>query len=183
MGREKLTLLFRLLSERSSCSSWTFDSRLPARELAGGGILFLSMLAALPAPRPDGVGEMTRWGGSKLEERWCCFGTDFGTAGTGGALLAEEVKLFDLPGDGDLNVRSVIDPPLSRRCRAPRPGTPPLPFVTIEPLPVEDTDPRLTIRFVWRLPTGSGVVVMDRRAAAAAAEDNEPLEGGLPIKA
>lgn len=44
-------------------------------------------------------------------------------------------------------------------------------------LVVEDTDPRRTIRFVCRLPTGSGVVVMDRKAAAAAAEDREPVDG------
>lgn len=90
---------------------------------------------------------------------------------------------FDLPGDGDLNERSVIDPALSRRCMLPRtPGTPLL-VATKLPLPVEDIDPRLTIRFVCRLPTGSGVVVVDRKAAAAAAEDNEPCEGGLLRKA
>lgn len=45
------------------------------------------------------------------------------------------------------------------------------------PLPTEETDPRLIIRFVWRLPTGSGDVVCERNAAAAAAEEREALEG------
>lgn len=39
------------------------------------------------------------------------------------------------------------------------------------------------MRFVWMFPTGSGEVVCDRKAAAAAAEESEPLEGGRPRKA
>lgn len=41
------------------------------------------------------------------------------------------------------------------------------------PLPLDEVDPRLTMRFVCRLPTGSGDVVWERRAAAAAAEERE----------
>lgn len=43
-------------------------------------------------------------------------------------------------------------------------------------LPIEDCEPRLTMRFVWMFPTGSGEVACERRAAAAAADDNEPVD-------
>lgn len=140
-------------------------------------MLYLSILAALPLPRPDGFGERTRCGGSRLEERWCCFDIDCGIAGTGGASPRGEVAPFVRPGEGERKVRSVIEPPLSRRCRPPRAGGPPLMLEPTILLVVEDTDPRRTMRLVCRLPTGSGVVVMERKAAAAAAEDNEPVDG------
>ena len=85
--------------------------------------------------------------------------------------------LLFLPGEGDLKVRSVIEPWLSLRCRPSRPWIE-LPRPTMLPLPMDDCDPRLTMRLVCMLPTGSGVVVADRRAAAAAADDSPPWEGG-----
>jgi len=42
--------------------------------------------------------------------------------------------------------------------------------------PTEDCEPRRTMRFVWMFPMGSGEVVCDRRAAAAAADDNEAAD-------
>lgn len=71
-------------------------------------------------------------------------------------------------GEVPLNVRSVIELELFDRCS---PGLPfcapcaPLPLVT------DDTEPLRNILLVCRLPTGSGVVVCDRKAAAAAADD------------
>jgi hypothetical protein len=47
------------------------------------------------------------------------------------------------------------------------------------PLPIDVTEPRRIMRLVWRLPTGSGVVVAERKAAAAAADDNEAVDGRL----
>lgn len=79
------------------------------------------------------------------------------------------------PGDGDLNVRSVIDPLLLFRSSPPLP-TPPLVLLPITLLLIELCDPRRDMRFVWILPTGSGEVVCDRRAAAAAAEESELCE-------
>ena len=51
------------------------------------------------------------------------------------------------------------------------------------PLPCEDTEPLRTMRFVTVSPTGVGVVVWVRRAAAAAAEDRAPLDSRSRMKA
>ena len=75
-------------------------------------------------------------------------------------------------GEAALKVRSVIEPLLLARFR---PGRPVPPTATL-PLPTEDVDSRRTIRFVCRLPTGSGEVVCERRAAAAAALYREVLD-------
>lgn len=78
------------------------------------------------------------------------------------------------PGEGSRNVRSVIDPELFCRCIPGRAG----------PLPLDVTDSRLcTIRLVCIEPTGSGDVVCERRAAAAAAAESCPLETLLARKA
>ena len=84
-------------------------------------------------------------------------------------------------GDGDLNVRSVIEPPLFVLCKPPRPPLAPPPATL--PLPVELADPRLIMRLVCMLPTGSGVVVCDRNAAAAAAEERAAFDMDFPKKA
>jgi hypothetical protein len=47
------------------------------------------------------------------------------------------------------------------------------------PLPIDVTEPRRIMRLVWRLPIGSGVAFAERRAAAAAAEDSEAVDGRL----
>lgn len=120
---------------------------------------------------------MTRiGGGSTLEDLlWP------GKEGTGGASYAAGTapRGESRPGEGDLKVRSVMDPELFCRTSAPRlagrPGT--------ALLPTELTDPLLTIRFVCRLPTGSGVVTWDLNAAAAAAEESDGLDGALLRKA
>lgn len=118
LGREKFTEAFPWLS---ACSA-TFDNLLFCRDVAGGGILALSTLEPLP-PLPRGVGDMTRCGGSKLLDLLCPVGICVGSAGTGGASgagLTTPLTLPFPPGDGDLNVRSVIDPPLPLRCRLPQ---------------------------------------------------------------
>lgn len=53
----------------------------------------------------------------------------------------------------------------------------------IAPLPVEDWEPLLTMRLVWMDPIGSGEEVWERRAAAAAADDREAVDGDLLRKA
>lgn len=50
-------------------------------------------------------------------------------------------------------------------------------------LPVEDSDPRRTMRFVTVSPTGVGVVTWVRRAAAAAAEERSPFDSAFLMKA
>lgn len=50
-------------------------------------------------------------------------------------------------------------------------------------LPMDAFEPRRTIRFVCMLPTGSGELVTDRKAAAAAADERLPFEGGRAMKA
>lgn len=105
-----------------------------------------------------------------------------GSAGTGGASEACEtgdMVPFARPGDGLRKVLSVIDPLLFCRC-SPGRGVPPLLGAA---LPLDDADPRRDIRFVCMLPTSSGDVVCDRRAAAAAAEDREGVDGALWKKA
>lgn len=84
-----------------------------------------------------------------------------GIAGTGGARA---------PGDGDLNVLELKDPLLPRRC-TPLVNGCRAPLVA---LPMEDTEPLRTIRFVWSSEMGAGDVVCDRNAAAAAAFDKRP---------
>lgn len=107
-----------------------------------------------------------------LDERLC----PLGIAGTGGAYGSGDIAPLEtprpllLPGEGDLNVRSVMDALLPRLCIPCRPMT--------LSLPIDDCEPRLIMRLVCIVPTGSGVVVADRKAAAAAAEDRLALEGG-----
>lgn len=108
-----------------------------------------------------------------------------GTDGTGGASgAADTLPLRPVaPGEGDLKVRSVMEPLLFVRCRPPRP-TPPrvlLPITLV--LLTEELEPRRIIRFVWRFPTGSNVGVCERRAAAAAAEESGPTLVDLVRKA
>lgn len=134
-----------------------------------------STLEPLP-PLPDGVGDIMRCGGSRLADLLCALGMFFGSAGTGGASGAGDTASFERPGDGDLKVRSVMDPPLFCRCSPPLPAPPREPPPITLPLPTDDTDPRRTMRFVTKLPTGSGDAVWERRAAAAAALDREALE-------
>lgn len=57
----------------------------------------------------------------------------------------------------------------------------PLP-ITLPP-PTEDCEPLRTMRLVWMLPIGSGVVVCERRAAAAAAEERPVCDCGRARKA
>lgn len=135
---------------------------------------------------PFGEGDVTRCtGASQLVERLCCWpATPLGTTGTGGALAAgESGRVLRPEGDGDRNVRSVIEPPLFCLNRPPLPTPPRAVLPTTLPLPTDDTDPRRAIRFVTRLPTGSGEEVCDRKAAAAAEEERAVLDGELFTKA
>lgn len=91
--------------------------------LAAGAFALRSTLELLLLG--PGSGDKTRaMGGSKLGVRFCSLrgpsGMFLGTAGTGGAQPAAEAGLLLLPGpgDGDLNVRSVIDPELILLCIA-----------------------------------------------------------------
>lgn len=69
-------------------------------------------------------------------------------------------------------MRSVIEELLSRLLiPLPAPGR----AMTLL-LPIEDCEPRRTMRFVCMFPTGSGEVACERRAAAAAADDNVPVD-------
>ena len=182
MGREKLMLLLLLPCLSRSGLSVTFDNLFVGREVAGGGMLALSALDPLPPPR--GEGDVMRCGGSKLADLLCPSDTFLGNAGTGGASGAGDTgPSFRPPGEGERNVRSVMDPPLFCRIMPPLPGPPRIPPPITLPLPTDETDPRRTIRFVTRLPTGSGDVVFDRRAAAAAAEEREALDVELCRKA
>lgn len=94
-----------------------------------------------------------------------------GSAGTGGASGAAGIAALERPGDGDLKVRSLMEPLLLFLCRPTRPTPPRVPLPITLPPPTELCEPLLTMRLVCKLPTGSGVVVWDRRAAAAAAEE------------
>lgn len=168
---------------RSASSSVTPDSLFAFWPLPAAGILYRSTLATLePLPPLPGVGESTRVGGSMLLDRVCFKGR----AGTGGASGGEfTIGLAPLrPGLGDLNVRSVMLPPLSLRCMPPLPGGPPRPTPLIAlALPTEEPEPRRIMRFVWILPTGSGDVVCERKAAAAAEEERDVADCGLRKKA
>lgn len=169
MGLEKLTEG----PPSSLTSSCTFDRRFENREEVGVAVMALSTLIPL-APR-CGVGEVIRRTGSWLADLCCVLPrTEVGIEGTGGASGAAVIEPLR-PGDGDLKVRSVIDPLLLFRCRPPLP-TPPLVPLPMTLLLTELCDPRRTMRFVWMLPTGSGEVVCERSAAAAAAEEREVCE-------
>lgn len=77
------------------------------------------------------------------------------------------------PGDGALNVLSVMDAELPRRCRF---GLPPKAWRMLPVLlPIDDTDPLLTMRFVCISLIGTGVVACERKAAAAAAAESAEL--------
>lgn len=99
---------------------------------------------------------MMRCGGSRLADLRCL--TMFlGIAGTGGASGAGDTAPARLgglpPGEGDRKVRSAMDELLV--CLT-------MPFrgpVMMVPLPVDDCEPLLTMRLVWRDATGSGEVV------------------------
>lgn len=76
-------------------------------------------------------------------------------------------------------MRSVMDELLSRLTKPlPAPGRPMMLL-----LAMEDCEPRRIMRLVWMFPMGSGEVVCERKAAAAAADDNEAVEGELFRKA
>ena len=118
-----------------------------------------------------GVGDVTRCGGSRLFERRCrASGMLFGSAGTGGAFTAGETARLRA-GDWPRKVRSLIEL-LGRVSEADRAVAAPPRLVVLRLLLMEETDPRRTIRFVCRLPMGSGVVLAERKAAAAAAEES-----------
>lgn len=91
-----------------------------------------------------------------------------GRGGTGGASCGKVPELEPGRfGDGERNVLSVIDPALPRL----RSSGPALPWDEVE----ED---RCNIRLVCISPTGTGVLVAERKAAAAAAFERlafEPL--------
>lgn len=106
---------------------------------------------------------MIRCGASKLEDGLPAL---CGSGGTGGASGSGEA-MFRWDGEGVRNVRSVIELLLPLRARPGRS----LPATTL-PLLFEEFDNLLTIRLVWTFPTGSGEVVCDRSAAAAAADDS-----------
>ena len=167
IGLEKLTE-----GEPSSLTlSCTFDRRF---ELRGVGVA-AGALSTLTPRFARGLGDVTRRTGSVLADRWWPPPrTALGIVGTGGASEAAETEPFR-PGDGDLNVRSVMDPLLLFRCNPPLP-TPPLVLLPITLLLIELCEPRRDMRLVWMLPTGSGEVVCERRAAAAAADDSEAWE-------
>ena len=102
-----------------------------------------------------------------------------GSAGTGGA-SSSRCGFGELPriGEGVLKVLSVIDPELFCRCNPPG-------RCTIPPaLPSEEFEAcRWTMRFVCSSPTGTGLVVYERSAAAAAALERLALEVRLARKA
>ena len=155
----------------ASSTSATFDNLLVGRgELSGeaGDASALELL--LPF---DGGGEVIRVRVSKLDAGlW--MPCDAAGAGRPCALDGRcRAAGLCCVGDAARKVRSVMEPLLSVLLTPGRPAT--LPPMSTLPLPCEDVDPRLTMRFVWRLPTGSGEVVWERRAAAAAAEESEAL--------
>lgn len=95
-----------------------------------------------------------------------------GTAGNGGSssFVCEGVR----PGDGSRNVRSVIEPELLRRSK---------PFRPAGSLVLDPMEPRRCVRFVCTSATFVGVVVWERSAAAAAADDSFVLAFWLARKA
>lgn len=168
MGREKLTECLW-----SDPSSETCASGLPTRCVRFGfadGPEPLSRLA--PRPPPRCVGDATRWTGSRLDARRCTLppapGTFWGTAGTGGMAALASAPL----GDGLRKERSVMDPELEWRRRP-----------CGRWLFCDEAEPRRTMRFVTVSPTGVGLEVWERRAAAAAALERVASEAWLRTKA
>lgn len=106
-----------------------------------------------------------------------------GRAGTGGASGAGLTGPFWRPGEGDLNVRSLMEPLLLFLCRPPLPNPARAPLPTTLLLPIEVCEPLRTMRLVWTLPTGSGEVVCDRKAAAAAADERPVWDWDRAMKA
>lgn len=106
MGREKFTEPM-LPCRSASCTS-------------GSVILSLREEAAAELPArstetpllPRGVGDMMRWGGSVLaERRWLPLPLRLvGSDGTGGASTAGDIVPLARPGEGDRNVRSLMEP-------------------------------------------------------------------------
>lgn len=166
IGREKFTEE-RWLPSRSN--SATLESFATPRAIGNVGCRgALSKLTPRP-PCFGGGGEDMRNGGSTLAA--LAFDgsvrlTSRGTRGTGGA--SEAALTCGLPeGDGDLKDLSVIEQALPLLSS---PGC-----ALLELLMVDPFEFFLCMRFVCTLPTGVGVVVCDRSAAAAAAEEREPL--------
>lgn len=177
IGREKLTDLW--LASLSS-SSLVGNGCGPVVLPVPAGLVVPSTLVFLP-PRLGG-GDVMRIVGCKLDERLLEAATDAGRAGTGGASGAGATGAAAAaarPGDGERKVRSVMDALLSR-LTMPRP-VPGLAMMLA--LPTEDCELRRAMRLVWMLPTGSGEVVWERKAAAAAAEESEVVEIELCRKA
>lgn len=99
-------------------------------------------------------------------------------AGTGGASAALGTGC---EGEGSRNVRSLIDEelPLRSSCGRDCPFDDP-----VTELPIDDVEPLLRrVRLVCTSATLVGVVGLDRRAAAAAAEDRDALEAWFFKKA
>lgn len=177
-GLEKLTEGFRD-SASSVASSGTFDNLFDSLARFELGVAALSTLAPLP-PRA-GEGDVILAEGSALLARlWEALLTPRGSGGTGGALssVGERTPLVRAwPGEGDRKVRSVIEPELLARCRPGRFAPPRMLPPAMLPAPTDETEPRRSMRLVVMLPTGSGVVLWERRAAAAAAADKAPFAG------
>lgn len=101
-----------------------------------------------------------------------------GIAGTGGAFCGCDNLtllfrvLIERAGEGERNVRSLMELWLSRLARPGWPGPPLPPFALFRDV----TDPRRRVRFVCMFPTGSGEDVRERNAAAAAAEESDVLD-------
>ena len=161
IGREKFFVGVPFRARSASSLSTTFDNLFVCPVVPDGGAVDVTAFALDPRFPFAGVGEVMRCG----------------IAGTGGT--SESCDIGDrvpfawlLPGDGVLNVRSVMEPLLLdlRSPGRPAPSSP------VFPLPAEDVEPLLVMRFVCMLPTGSGDVVCDRRAAAAAAEEREFID-------
>ena len=167
MGREKLREGLVGLDGLASASSdsATLDSLLACRDVVGGGLFTRSV----PCPEE---GDVTRWFGSKLDALLCLWCAFAGIGGIGGAPESNDIVLRSGSSDDARNVRSVIEPLLLDLCRSGRLP----PRIEPIPLPFDEVDPLLTMRLVCRFPTGSGEVVWERRAAAAAADEREAVD-------
>lgn len=160
MGLEKLVL--------SSLFSPGFVGKLSVLPALSTLVLRCALLGVL------GLGRLMRFCTSRLAALRCDRTTFWGMAGIGGASGAGDKALGLPPGEGDLNVRSVMDELLVCLTMLFL-GFPPM----IAPPPTEDWEPLLCMRLVCMFPTGSGDEVRDRRAAPAAAADSEAAEGDL----
>jgi hypothetical protein len=168
IGREKFTEDRRPSSRSNSVTLDNFEVLAVTGDVGDRGAL--SKLTPRP-PCIVGGGEDIRNGGSTLAARVLSEGvrpTSRGTGGTGGASGAALTCGLPRPGEGDRKDRSVIDPALPLLSRPPGRALLPL-------LPTEPFESLLCMRFVCTLPTGVGVVVWDRRAAAAAAAERVPF--------